>query len=131
MTTLLAQPSSNDLLDAVADLDGKEFDQFVSQVLALQARRRSRTLAHQEAALLQQINVGINPATWQRYDVLKAKRRAATLTNAEHSELIAIGDQIEIANARRVAALIQLAQLRHTSLETLMDQLGIQPPPVE
>jgi CRISPR/Cas system endoribonuclease Cas6 (RAMP superfamily) len=79
MTTLLAQPSSEDLLEAVADLDGKEFDQFVSEVLALQARRRSHTLAHQEAALLQQINLGIDPATWRRYDVLKAKRRAPTL----------------------------------------------------
>lgn len=131
MTTLLVQPSPNDLLNAVADLDGKEFDQFVSQVLALQARRRSHTLAHQEATLMQQINLGIAPATWQRYDGLKAKRRAATLTDAEQRELIAIGDQIEMANARRVAALIQLAQLRHTSLEALMYQLGIQPPPVE
>ena len=131
MTTLLAQPSGDDLLDAVADLDGKEFDQFVSQVLALQARRRSRTLAHHEAALLQQINVGLDPTTWRRYDVLKAKRRAATLTEAEHSELIAIGERIEMANARRVTALIQLAQLRHISLEELMNQLGIQPPPVE
>lgn len=131
MTTLLAQPSSNDLLDAVADLDGKEFDHFVAQVLALRARRRSHTLAHQEAALLQQINLGIDPAIWRRYNGLKTKRRAFTLTDAEHGELIAISDQLEIANARRVAALIQLAQLRHTSLETLMDQLGIQPPPVE
>lgn len=131
MTTLVAQPSSHDLLDAVADLDGKEFDQFVSEVLALQARRRSHTIAHQEAALLQQINLGVAPATWQRYRVLKAKRRAATLTETEQSELIAIGDQIESATARRVAALVQLAQLRHTSLEALMDQLGIQPPPVE
>ncbi|MEZ4730970.1 MAG: hypothetical protein R3E79_27945 [Caldilineaceae bacterium] len=131
MTTLTAQPSNDELLDAVADLDGKEFDQFVSDVLALRARRRSHTLAHQEAVLLQQINLGIAPATWQRYDLLKAKRRAATLTDTEHSELIVLGDQIELANARRVAALIQLAQLRHTSLEELMGQLGIQPPPVE
>lgn len=131
MTTVLAQPSSDNLLDAVADLDGKEFDQFVSQVLALQARRRTHTLAHQEATLLQQINLGIEPVTWRRYATLKAKRRAATLSDAEHNELIALGDQIELANARRVTALIQLAQLRHTSLEDLMEQLGIQPPPVE
>jgi hypothetical protein len=45
--------------------------------------------------------------------------------------LVDIADQIELANARRIAALIQLAQLRHTSLEELMDQLGIQPPSVE
>ncbi len=30
-------------------------------------------LAHQEAALLQQINLGIDPATWRRYDGLKTK----------------------------------------------------------
>jgi CBS-domain-containing membrane protein len=131
MTTLMAQSSNNDLLDAVTDLDGKEFERFVAQVLALQARRRSHTLTHQEAALLQQINLGIEPETWQRYNALKAKRRAATLTATEHDKLIAISNQIEIANARRIAALSQLATLRRTSLEAVMDQLGIKAPDVE
>lgn len=131
MTTLLRKPSEDDLLDAVADLDGKEFERFVAKVLALQARRRTHTLGEQEADLLQQINLGISPATWLRYNELKAKRRTATLSDTEHTELIAIGDQIESANARRIAALIRLAALRHTSLDALMAQLGIQQPDVE
>lgn len=126
MTMLLQKPSEDDLLHVVAGLDKKEFERFVTKVLALQAQRRTQLLTTREADLLQQINLGISPATWQRYEELKVKRRALTLADDEHAELIAISDQIEIANARRIAALIQLADLRQTSLEALMAQLGIQ-----
>lgn len=131
MTMLLQKPSEDDLLHVVAGLDKKEFERFVTKVLALQAQRRTQLLTTREADLLQQINLGISPATWQRYEELKAKRRALTLTDDEHAELIAISDQIEIANARRIGALIQLADLRQTSLEALMAKLGIQQPGVE
>ncbi|MCE7982123.1 MAG: STAS/SEC14 domain-containing protein [Caldilinea sp. CFX5] len=131
MTVLLRRQSEDDLLEAVAGLEIKEFDRFVDKVLAMQARRRTQTLSAQEADLLQQVNLGIAPDTWRRYDELKAKRRAATLSAAEHAELIAIGDQIELANARRIKALIQLASLRNTTLDALMDQLGIRQSRVE
>ena len=76
-------------------------------------------------------HLGIAPATWRRYDELKAKRRAAMLSEAEHAELIAIGDQVEIVNARRIVDLIQLASLRNTTLDALMDELGIRQTSVE
>jgi hypothetical protein len=131
MTMLLQKTSEDDLLAAVAGLDKKEFERFVTKVLALQAQRRTQMLTAREADLLQQINLGISPATWVRYDELKAKRRAGALNEAEHAELIAIVDQIEIANARRIAALIQLAAFRNTSLDALMDQMGIRQSSVE
>ena len=131
MSTLTVQPSGDELLNAVAGLDTNTLAHFVDEVLALQARRRSHILTHREADLLQEVNLGIVPQTWQRYDLLKAKRRATTLTRAEHRELIDIGDQIERANAHRIAALIELADLRHISLETLLAELGIQAPDVE
>ncbi len=84
-----------------------------------------------EAKLLQQINLGLSAEEWDLYYDLIKKREAETLTDEEHVRLIEISDQIEIANARRIAALIQLAALRGTSLETEMRNLGIEAPAYE
>ncbi|MBI3797591.1 MAG: hypothetical protein HY268_11585 [Deltaproteobacteria bacterium] len=89
----------------------------------------ARCLPEAEARLLQQINEGLSPEMWQRYNELIAKRRAETLTPDEHAALIALSDQIEDLNARRVECLAELARLRQTSLSALMQQLGIKAPP--
>jgi hypothetical protein len=81
-----------------------------------------------EAELLQRINQGLPPDVQQRYDELTAKRRAETLIPEEHQELLALVDHIEQADAERVRALIELAQLRNVSVTTLMAELGIRRP---
>lgn len=84
-----------------------------------------------EAALLQEINRGLSPESWQRYSTLKEKRRAGTLTQEEQAELISFSDQMEELNVQRMERLIQLARLRNTSVDALMDELGIKSPPYE
>lgn len=81
-----------------------------------------------ETDLLQQINLGSSAEEWELYHALIAKRQAETLTSEEQARLIAISDQIEEANARRIVALIELANLRGASLETVMRNLGIEAP---
>jgi hypothetical protein len=81
-----------------------------------------------EAELLQKINSGLSQVDWQRYHTLTDKRRDETLTAEEQSELIALSNQIEVANAERIEHLVALAKLRQTSLETVMVDLGIQSP---
>ncbi|HSS52659.1 MAG TPA: hypothetical protein VLX28_27275 [Thermoanaerobaculia bacterium] len=78
-----------------------------------------------EAALLQIINQGFSSETWQLYASLKAKRRAGTLTPQEQTELIALSDQLEEMNVRRMESVSQLARLRKTSVDALMEDLGI------
>ena len=78
-----------------------------------------------EAALLQTINQGFSSETWQRYESLKAKRRVGTLTPQEQTELIALSDQMEEMNVRRMESVSQLAHLRKTSIDALMEDLGI------
>jgi hypothetical protein len=110
---------------------GLDADTFIRNTLEERVRQvRNYTtapphLSRAEAELLQRINVGLPPAVWQRYHELVAKRRAETLTPEEHTVLITLSDQIEAANARRIEHLVELARLRQTSLEALMDQLGI------
>ena len=86
-----------------------------------------RALARPEAELLQRINQSLSPQAWQRYETLLARRQAETLTPDEQIELIALSDQLEALNARRIEALTELAQLRGTSVPALMAQLGLTP----
>jgi hypothetical protein len=82
-----------------------------------------------EADLLQQINIGLPPATWEEYHALIAKRQAETLTPTEHTQLIAISTELESLNVKRLNALIQLATRRNQPLPDLMQSLGINPNP--
>ena len=81
-----------------------------------------------EAELLRQINTGWAAERWQRYHALVAKRRAEILTPEEHRELIALTDEREIAHAQRLEHLVELAKLRQTTLDAVMEQLGLQAP---
>ncbi|MFQ6092501.1 MAG: hypothetical protein ACE5OR_07460 [bacterium] len=46
------------------------------------------------------------------------------MATAEREELISFSDRIEEANPRRLAYLVDLARLRQTSLETVLQELG-------
>lgn len=83
------------------------------------------TLGQAEAELLQKVNLGLPEPVWARYHELLAKRRAEVLLPGEQAELIALSDQIEEANARRMNHLVELARLRGMTLDSLMAQLGI------
>jgi hypothetical protein len=86
-------------------------------------------LPHEETELLQQINRGLPAETWARYQALKEKRDARTLTPDELAELLALTDEVELWNARRLELVLALAQLRQVPLRVLMDELGLTPPP--
>ena len=78
-----------------------------------------------ESDLLQEINLGLAADEWAEYHTLIAKRQTESLTEEELQKLIDISDRIEIANARRIKALIELANKREQSLTGLMQELGI------
>jgi hypothetical protein len=88
----------------------------------------SQSLPTAEADLLQRINAGPGEEVWRRYHALVAKRRAETLSAAEHAELIDLSDRIEEANAQRIGHLVELARLRGVSLPAVMTELGITAP---
>ena len=120
--------SIEELLDSAAQLDTPELEYLVSEVLALQAKRRAPCLSKDEAARLQKINQGLPPDVQHQYDTLIEKLQEETLTSDEHQELITMNDQIEESDAERVKNLATLAQLRNVSITALMKDLGIQSP---
>ena len=120
--------SIEEFLDSAAQLDTPELEHLVSEVLALQAKRRAPCLSKDEAALLQKINQGLPPDVQHQYDTLMEKLQEETLTSDEHQELITLNDQIEESDAKRVKNLATLAQLRNVSITALMKDLGIHSP---
>jgi hypothetical protein len=77
-----------------------------------------------ENILLQKIAQTLPTAIQQRYNDLRAKLQAETLTTAEHQELLNLTDTIEQFDANRLQHLLELAQLRQISLPELLDSLG-------
>jgi hypothetical protein len=84
-------------------------------------------LTAEESDLLQRINHGFPAEVWRRFDDLIAKRKAETLTDAEHRELIQLSDEIETAHLGRLQLVAQLARLRNMPLLDFMRQMGIGP----
>ena len=69
------------------------------------------------------INPALDPDERQRYDELVAKREDEVLTPGEHEELIALSDRLELYDAARIAALVELARKRGVTLDKLMTSL--------
>ncbi len=82
-------------------------------------------LSKDETQLLQQINQGVPTEVRDRYHLLDEKLHDDTITPDEHQELIDIINQIELADAERIFSVIQLAQLRNTTIHAIIDQLGM------
>ncbi|MBD2553402.1 hypothetical protein H6G51_08950 [Limnothrix sp. FACHB-708] len=88
-------------------------------------KKRPVILSADESRLLLAINQAISVELQERYHYLLIQRDANALTSEEYSELITLGDRIENLEAERLGNLLQLAQLRQTSLDQLMIDLGL------
>lgn len=126
MTLQLVPELEIQIRDA-AKRDGIGPDVYVAKVLERHLHKQALTVAEPEAALLAQINLGLSAQDWRRYYQLREKLEDETLQADEQPELIRITDRIEIANAKRIEALIKLAALRKTTLDALMDEFGLRP----
>lgn len=130
MTTITVQPklSLTTLLNSLKQLTSNELKEIMQQTALLRARRLAPSLPQQEAQLLFKINQGIIPAeTRARCAELTKKSRQDNITNEEQDELMALVDEIEMLNAKRIEYLAQLAQLRQTTLSALMGDLELKP----
>lgn len=130
--TIDLPPELETLLCDEAAKEGLATDRFVIDTLRERlSQRAAQTAPHfsrAEAELMQRINEGLPVETWRQYHALIAKREAGTLTADEQQVLVGLVDQVEVAHARRLGSLLELAKLRGTTLDTVMDALGIVKP---
>lgn len=128
MVTLDLTNELTDEIQNVAKQAGVQFDKYVGNILKRHLYKRKISVSEPEAKLLQQINIGLPEPTWQRYYVLREKLAKHIMQPDEQQELIGITNEMEEANVHRVKALFNLAELRNTTVEALMDELKVRPP---
>jgi hypothetical protein len=119
------QLTMDHLLAAAKQLSSAELHTFMQQLVTWQ--QQNGQPADEEAALLVCIkeNSRLPIAAQRRFDRLRRKRQAATLTKAETAELQALWQQVEHMNVVRLEALATLAQRRGTDVRTCMRELGL------
>jgi hypothetical protein len=122
------QPSYHSLLKTVEQLNTLELQQFLLQVLVLQAQRQVSGGIYHEAELLLKIHQDRPADLHTRYQELLTKRQAETLTPTEYEELLQCTEQVEQWEAQRVEYLAELARWRRISLTQLLQELNFQPP---
>ena len=139
--TIELEPETERRLRQAARSSGLDTQEFVQRYLEVQFPREPAAshLSAREAELLQQIELDLPEATWRRYRKLAkkllAEQRSAAgekfLAAGEYEELLALTQQVEAANVKRIERLSELAKLRKVSLPELMKQLGLKTPAPE
>lgn len=117
----------NDILRGISQLKTEELESFLVEVSQLLARRKAGSASDRESELMLIINQGLPEEKQVRYQVLNAKLRESSLSEAERAELMGLTDQLEINNAARLEAIAELASLRSVPFATLIHQLGLSP----
>ena len=117
----------DELVKAAEQLPQIDLENLTAQVLTLKARRAAPELLKNEAELIRNINRGMPSKLQNRYRELIAGRRAETLTESEHAELLHLTNQEEKYDAERLKYLTELARIRKISLTELLAELGIEP----
>jgi predicted transcriptional regulator len=120
-----------DLVQAASSLSAGELEQLVRQLLALRAQRQAPRLSEAETELLLEVNRGVAAPVRERLRDLVKRRKAEQLSALEYEELLRMTEEIERMDGQRLQALLKLAQLRGKPLRVLMDEMGIQPPPID
>jgi len=127
---ITSQVDFDQLIASLPQLETSELETFVEQVSLLLAQRKAPHLSELETKLLKQINQTLPTEIEERHNVLQEKVHEEMITPVEHEELMELVPVIEKADVTRLEALIELAQARQVTLPELMQQLGIELPPV-
>ena len=131
MTLVLElSPQIESQVRKVAQAEEVEVLALISKAAQAYLRQHDPSRPVTEMDLLAQINgTGLPEAFRNRYRTLAAKRQAETLTRKEQQELIGLSDQMDAQRVERLRHLVTLAEMRQTSVDALIDELGLRPEP--
>lgn len=107
---------------------GKALNQYITGLIQEKIsspKPKPPSLTTEETRLFQIINKGFTDEFWTQLHSLDKKRQKLTISETERAELTSMTEQMEVANLERLKALIELAAIRQTDLDTLMTQLGL------
>lgn len=124
--------TTENLLGIVSQLPEKEFQLFVKKAEKLRNTSVKPQWAKHEVEIIKEINECVlSPEKQTRYDKLVKKRQDEKITKAELKELIVLTDETEELNVRRLENLVRLALSSKKSVDEIMEELEIYPPPIK
>ncbi|MEA5488577.1 MULTISPECIES: hypothetical protein [Pseudanabaena] len=125
--TVQTQLPFEQLIQTVEQLDASELEQLIAQAIRVQNKRKILSLPKDQSLLLQQITQCIPNDLQERYNFLISKRQDNSLTDEEYQELINLGEHIEAIDVKRLENLTELAKIRQTSLNSVIEEFQLQP----
>lgn len=116
--TVNLEVTTENLLNAVAQMPESEFIRFVEKVKEIRIKRKPLA----ENDLIHKINTIYSAEKRQRYNRLYKKFKEENITPKEHKELLKLNDEFEILNAERLEYLGELAKLREQPFEKVVKE---------
>ncbi|MCY7375860.1 MAG: hypothetical protein LH472_07790 [Pyrinomonadaceae bacterium] len=114
--------TTENLLNAVAQMPEGEFNRFVEKATKLRRNGQSKkSVSPAEADLLHRINNIFSSEKRRRYNQLYAKFQDENIEKSEYEELLVLSSEFEMLNVERLKYIGELADLRGESLEQVMD----------
>jgi hypothetical protein len=116
------------VIQGMGKLNNSDLEKVLSRISIMLAQKKAPNFPKQEAKLRLKINQSLDEAVLQRYASLNQLMKENKLSEEEHQELMQLIDEVELANAKRLKATIELANLRAITVDELMEQLNIHLP---
>jgi hypothetical protein len=116
------------LLHNAAQMPVPELERFLREANALLFRKKTKDKKLRERQLLYKINSAIlDSFQIERYHLLSEKLHLGTIEDIEQFELEGLANQEEKLRNQRVKYMIELSQIRETTLLQLMESLDLTP----
>ncbi len=118
-----------DLLNSIAQLKIADLEGFAKQVTNILKKKKAPILKKQEQDLIDRIkNGGPSKTFLKRQRILLEKSVKGLITETEHQEALAMIPIASKWDLERIKLMLQLAELRNTTLEEVRISLKINPP---
>jgi len=128
METLSINYQSTNLeiaLQAIGRLSKSEFDSLLLQIKKLRIKNYPVITSKKENELLKTINSSLPATTNRIYENLLTKKQKGVLSDNEYAELLDITEQREALQEEKLRSMIELAKLRNTTLDEIVEQLQL------
>ncbi len=127
MNILTHTQQLNSIYQSLSILNVIELEQVMQEVLVLRRKKLPTVLTQHETELLRKINAGAPAVIQKHYNFLVKKRNNETLSDDEYQELLELTAYMENLGVKRLEYLLELAKLRNSTLDEIVEQLQLKP----
>ncbi len=117
----------SEVINEIAKLEAQELESFIQEINYLLARKKVPNPTKKELQLITKLYKSLDNNTQKRYDDLTKKLNDESISEKEHEELLTLVETTEAHNINWLQTITELAQLRKTSVEKVIQQLGVTP----